>query len=169
MGFVYREEAGARNFVSFRVKRLQPAMKRYLLCAAVAAGMVSTSNRFPLGVLQRVVVHMCVVLGCFGICGCRSPCNGCMNVVMFCRHVRREMRVGLATSCCKTECSGCMNVAWGLLWGGSRSTKLCVFPCKAAAAGDERYLLCAAVAAGMVSTSNRFPLVFCNVWLFICA
>ena len=25
-----------------------------------------------------------------------------------------------------------MNVAWALLWGGSRSTKPCVFPCKVA-------------------------------------
>ena len=43
-----------------------------------------------------------------------------------------------------------MNVAWGLCWGGSRSTKLCIFPCKVAAAGDERYLLCAAGAAAVV-------------------
>ena len=43
-----------------------------------------------------------------------------------------------------------MNVAWALCWGGSRSTKPCVFPCKAAAAGDERYLVCAAGAAGVV-------------------
>ena len=34
---------------------------------------------------------------------------------------RRE----LATSCCKTHYNGCMVVAWGLFWGGSRSTKLC--------------------------------------------
>ena len=40
-----------------------------------------------------------------------------------------------------------MNVAWALFWGGSRSTKPCIFPCKVAAAGDERYLLCAAGAA----------------------
>ena len=40
-----------------------------------------------------------------------------------------------------------MNVAWALFWGGSRSTKPCVFPCKVAAGGDERYLLCAAGAA----------------------
>ena len=42
-----------------------------------------------------------------------------------------------------------MNVAWALLWGGSRSTKPCAFPCKVAAAGDERYLVCAAVAAAV--------------------
>ena len=35
-----------------------------------------------------------------------------------------------------------MNVAWAMLWGGSRSTKPCAFPCKVAAAGDERYLVC---------------------------
>ena len=43
-----------------------------------------------------------------------------------------------------------MNVACRVLWGGSRSTKPCVFPCKVAAAGDERYLVCAAGAAGVV-------------------
>ena len=43
-------------------------------------------------------------------------------------------------------------------WGGSRSTKPCVFPCKVAAAGDERYLMCAAVAAAIVSCANWFLL-----------
>ena len=47
------------------------------------------------------------------------------------------------------HCNGCMNVAWGLCWGGSRSTKPCIFPCKVAAGGDERYLLCAAGAAAL--------------------
>ena len=51
-----------------------------------------------------------------------------------------------------------MNVACRVLWGGSRSTKPCVFPCKVAAAGDERYLVCAAGAAGVV----WFLYVFCN-------
>ena len=41
------------------------------------------------------------------------------------------------------------DVARALFWGGSRSTKPCVFPCKVAAAGDERYLVCAAVAAAV--------------------
>ena len=35
-----------------------------------------------------------------------------------------------------------MNVAWAMFWGGSRNTKPGVFPCKVAAAGDERYLVC---------------------------
>jgi len=43
-----------------------------------------------------------------------------------------------------------MDVAWALFWGGSRSTKACDFRCKVAAAGDERYLVCAAGAAGVV-------------------
>ena len=41
------------------------------------------------------------------------------------------------------------DVAWAVFWGGSRSTKPCVFPCKVAAAGDERYLVCAAGAAAV--------------------
>ena len=46
------------------------------------------------------------------------------------------------------------DVARAMLWGGSRSTKPCVFPCKVAAAGDERYFVCAAGAAGVVSVAN---------------
>ena len=37
-----------------------------------------------------------------------------------------------------------MNVARGLLRGGSRSAKHCVFPCEVAAAGDEGQLVCVA-------------------------
>ena len=75
---------------------------------------------------------------------------------------------GLATPCCKTHCNGCLTVAWALFWGGSRSTKLCIFPCRMAAAGDERYLVCAAVAVWIVSRSINSS-VFCNEWLFLCA
>ena len=70
---------------------------------------------------------------------------------------------------CKMHCDGCMNVAWSLCLEGSWSTKPCVFPCKVAAAGDERYLLCAAVAVWIVSRSIGSPSVFCNEWLFLCA
>ena len=62
-----------------------------------------------------------------------------------------------------------MNVAWALFWGGSRSTKLCVFPCKVAAGDDERYLVCAVVAAAVVSVANGSFYVFCKEWLFLCA
>ena len=37
-----------------------------------------------------------------------------------------------------------------MFWGGSRSTKPCVFPCKVAAGDDERYLVCATGAAAVV-------------------
>ena len=37
---MFGEEAGARNHVFFRVKWLQPAMEKYLVCAAVAAAVV---------------------------------------------------------------------------------------------------------------------------------
>ena len=49
-----------------------------------------------------------------------------------------------------------------MLWGGSRRTKPCVFPCKVAAAGDERYLVCAAGAAGVVLCTNGSSYVFCK-------
>ena len=52
---------------------------------------------------------------------------------------------------------------------GSRRTKPCVFLCKVAAADDERYLLCAAVAAGVVPSVIGFSSVFSNEWLFLCA
>ena len=57
----------------------------------------------------------------------------------------------------------------GYVLGGSRSTKPRVFPCKVAAAGEERYLVCAAGAAGVVSCANCSSYVFCNEWLFLCA
>ena len=65
----------------------------------------------------------------------------------------------------RSHWNGCMNVAWAMFWGGSRSTKPCVFPCKVAAAGDERYLVCAAVAAAVV----WFLLCVLQQWLFLCA
>ena len=78
-------------------------------------------------------------------------------------------RCRFATGCCETHCHGCMFVAWAMFWGGSRSTKPCVFPCKVVAAGDERYLVCAAVAAAVVLCANCSSYVFCNEWLFLCA
>ena len=66
-----------------------------------------------------MVVPVCVVPCVSWSCGCRSHWNGCMNV-----------------ACC-------------VLWGGSQSTKPCVFPCNVAAGDDERYLVCATVAAGV--------------------
>ena len=68
---------------------------------------------------------------------------------------------------CKSHCNGCMHVAWSMFWGGSRSTKPCVFPCKVAAGDDERYLVCATVAAAVVPDAIGSFYVFCNKWLFL--
>ena len=54
-------------------------------------------NQFSLGVLQR------------------GDANRSVAAAWLCR-------------CCrKTHCNGCMNVSWDLCWGGSWSTKPCVF------------------------------------------
>ena len=71
-------------------------------------------------------------------------------------------RCGFATGSCETHCNGCMNVAWAMFWGGSRSTKPYVFPCKVAAADDERYLVCATGAAAVALCANCSSYVFCN-------
>ena len=62
-----------------------------------------------------------------------------------------------------------MNVAWAMLWGGSRSTKPYVFPCKVAGGDDERYLICAAVAAAVRSGRDWFLLWVLQESLFLCA
>ena len=89
------------------------------------------------------VVGRAVVLSFFS---CRTvtvpwSCFGCVSVcVVLC----------VFWSCgCRSHWNGCLNVAWAMLWGGSRSTKPRVFPCKVAAAGDESYLVCAAGAAAV--------------------
>ena len=46
---------------------------------------------------------------------------------------------------------------------------LVFFSCKVVAAGDERYLVCAAVAAAVVPDAIGSSSVFCNEWLFLCA
>ena len=46
--------------------------------------------------------------------------------------------------------------------GDSLGTKPCVFPCKVAPAGDERYLVCAAVAAGVEPSAIGSSAVFYN-------
>ena len=99
----------------------------------------SARDWFLLCVLQQVVVPVCVVLCVSWSCGCRSHWNGCMNV------------------------------AWAMCWGGSRSTKPCVFPCKVAAGDDERYLVCAMGAAAVVPDAIGSFYVLCNKWLFLCA
>ena len=54
-----------------------------------------------------------------------------------------------------------------MFWGGSRSTKPCVFPCKVAAGDDERYLVCATGAVAVVPDAIGSFYVFCNKCLFL--
>ena len=91
-----------------------------------------------------------------------------MIVVMLCCYVRRYVQVcdGMLRNALY---NGCMNVAWALFWGGSRSTKPCVFPCRVVSAGDERYLVCAAGAAAVVPDTIGSSSVLCNEWLCLCA
>ena len=86
---------------------------------------------------------------------------------VFCKNggscVRSSMR--FLTLRCQIALEWLHDVTCRVLWGGSRSTKPCVFPCKVAAAGDERYLVCATVAAGVV----WFLLCVLQQCLFLCA
>ena len=57
----------------------------------------------------------------------------------------------------------------GFVLGESRGRKPCVFPCKVAPAGDERYLVYAAGAAGVEPSANRFLLcVLQHVVVHVC-
>ena len=139
-------------------------------CKVAAAGKVprvcggcGCGRLVPSMCFATLVVPVCVVLCVFWSCGCRSHWNGCMNVAWACGCGRLVPSMCFAAivvpvcvvlcgswSCgCRSHWNGCMNVACCVLWGGSRSTKPCVFPCKVAAAGGERYLVCAAVAAAV--------------------
>ena len=203
-GLCFGEEAGARNLAFFRVKWLQPAMKG---TSSVRRLRLRSVYRF---FCRSVTVAwscfgcgcVCVFIGCFGICGCRSHWNGCMmlqglcfgeeagarNLVFFrvkwlqatmkgTASVRRLRLGSVYRFFCLPQCNGGFKLLWvrlcvrsyrvfwnlclqialewlhdvarAMFWGGSRSTKPCVFPCKVAAAGDERYLVCAAVAAAV--------------------
>ena len=54
---------------------------------------------------------VCVVIGCFGICACRSHWNGCVNVA--CRRgcMRNTMIGSFAAEDCKSYWSGCIQAA----------------------------------------------------------
>ena len=121
----------------FPCKMAAAGDERYLVCAAVAAAVVSVAN-----------------------CSMSFATNRCSCVRSSMRFLKLWWQIALELL---------HDVAWALCWGGSRSTKPRVFPCRMAAAGDERYLVCAAVAAAVVSVANCSSYVFCNEWLFLCA
>ena len=74
-------------------------------------------------------------------------CNGGFKLLWVCLCVR-SYRV-FWNLCLQIALEWLHDVARALFWGGSRSTKPFVFPCKVAAAGDERYLVCVAGAAAV--------------------
>ena len=166
-GLCFGEEAGARNLAFFRVKWLQPAMKGTCVCGRCGCGR-SGRDGFLLCVLQRAVVSACVVL----CVSWKSVVEGRIGMAAWLLSSGVAMRVErfmFATGCCETYCNGCMNFAWALFWGGSRSTKPCIFPCKVVAAGDERYLVRAVDAAAVVPDAMGSSSVFCNERLCLCA
>ena len=61
-GLCFREEAGARNLVFFRVKWLQPAMKGTSSVRWVRLGSFLSRIVPPMCFGTRVVVPVCVVL-----------------------------------------------------------------------------------------------------------
>ena len=223
-GRCFGEEAGARNLVFFRVKWLQATMKS---TSSVRRVRLRSVYRF---FCRSVTVAsscfgcacVCVVIGCFGICACRSHWNGCMmlqglccgeeagarNLVFF--RVKwlqvtmkgtssvRRVRLRSVYRFFLPQCNGGFKLLWvclcvrsyrvfwnlclqialewlhdvarALFWGGSRSTKPCVFPCKVAAGDDERYLVCA---AGAAAVGLSFFLPQCNggfklLWVCLC-
>ena len=74
MGFVLGESRGRKPCVC-RGKVAPAGDERYLVCAAGAAALEPMRNRFLHCQLQRVVVHVCVVL-------CLSWLSGCSRSVM---------------------------------------------------------------------------------------
>ena len=118
----FGEEAGARNLVFFRVKWPQPAMKGTSCVRRVR--------------LRSVCLFFCRIVTV------ASSCFGCACVCV------RSYRV-FWNLCLQIALEWLHDVARALFWEGSRSTKPCVFPCKVAAAGDDRYLVCAAGAAAV--------------------
>ena len=120
-GLCFGEEAGARNLVFFRVKWLQATMKG-----------TSSVRRVRLRSVYRFFL---------------PQCNGGFKLLWVCLCVR-SYRV-FWNLCLQIALEWLHDVARALFWGGSWSTKPCVFPCKVAAGDDERYLVCAAGAAAV--------------------
>ena len=95
-------------------------------------------------------------------------CNGGFKLLWVCLCVR-SYRV-FWNLCLQIALEWLHDVARALFWGGSRSTKPCLFPCKVAAAGDERYLVCV---AGAAAVGLPFFLPHCNggfklLWVCLC-
>ena len=123
------------------------------MCAGRSCGR-SKRDRFLLCVLQRAAAHACVILFlnlwlqiavewlhhcCHLLLPCASRDAGDRHVIS---------RDAANTLQWQHEC--CMSVVVGRKPAGSLGTKPCVFPCKEAAAGDDRYLACAAIIVSLI-------------------
>ena len=143
-GLCFGEEAGARNLVFFQCKVAAGDDERYLVCAAGAAAVGLSFFLLP-------------------------QCNGGFKLLWVCL-CARSYRV-FWNLCLQIALAWLHDVAGALFWGGSRSTKPCVFPCKVAAGDDERYLVFAAGAAAV--GLSFFLLPQCNggfklLWVCLC-
>ena len=142
-GLCFGEEAGARNLVFFRVKWLQPTMKG-----------TSCVRRLRLRSVYRFFL---------------PQCHGGFKLLWVCLCVR-SYRV-FWNLCLQIALEWLHDLAWAMFWGGSRSTKPCVFPCKVAAGDDERYLACATVAAAVGLSFFFLPQChggFKLLWVCLC-
>ena len=90
-----------------------------------------------------------------------------MIAVIWCCHVRREVQVCYVML--RNVLSWLHECCTGFVLGRKPSMKPCILLCRVAAAGDERYLVCAAVAAAVVPSVMGSSSVFCNEWLSLCA
>ena len=89
-----------------------------------------------------------------------------MIIVIWCCHVRREMRVSHVML--QNALYWLHECSLGFVLGGKPEHETLYFPCKVVAAGDERYLVCAAVAAAVVSVANVFLCVLQRVVVPVC-
>ena len=138
-GLCVGEEAGARNLVFFRVKWLQPAMKG-----------TSSVRRLRFGSFRvQSVPPMCFAT------------SGCYCVRSSMRFLTLWWQIALEWL---HEC--CMGYVVGRK---PEHETFCIFSCKVAAGDDEKYLVCAAVAVWIVSSSFGSSSAFCIEWLCVCA
>ena len=114
-GLCFGEEAGARNLVFFRVKWLQATMKG---TSCVRRLRLRSVYRFFFAAVSRWL-------------------QAALGVVVCVRSYRVFWNLWL-----QIPLEWLHDVAWAMFWGGSRSTKPCVFPCKVASGDDERYTSC---------------------------
>ena len=89
MGYVLGRKPEHETLVFFRVKWLQATMKGTSSVRRLRLGSVCLFFCRIVTVASSCFgcACLCVVIGCFGICACRSHWNGCMTLVIWCSGV----------------------------------------------------------------------------------